>query len=54
MRRVRLTGSLTPEERALAAKGRVPSKAEQKRYLRELAAAIERLLAESPGKLQDR
>jgi prevent-host-death family protein len=42
MRRVRLTGSLTDRERALAAKGKVPSKKAQKRYLAELALAVER------------
>ncbi len=40
-RRARLTGTLTDEERALAAAARVPSKREQKRYLEELAAAVE-------------
>ena len=41
MRKARLTGSLTPQERALAAAAEVPSEAEQKRYLAKLAAAIE-------------
>jgi prevent-host-death family protein len=39
-RRARLTGSLSPDERARAAAADVPSKAEQKRYLAELAAAM--------------
>lgn len=41
MRKARLTGSLTSQERALAAAAEVPSEAEQKRYLAKLAAAIE-------------
>ena len=40
-RRVRLTGSLTEEERALAAAAAVPSEPEQQRFLAELAAAVE-------------
>ena len=41
MRKARLTGSLTAEERALAAAAEVPSEAEQECYLAQLAAAIE-------------
>lgn len=40
-RKARPTGSLTPEERALAARAAVPSEAEQRRFLAELAAAVE-------------
>lgn len=40
-RKARRTGSLTADERTLAAAARVPSKAEQKRYLAQLSAAIE-------------
>ena len=39
-RRARLTGSLSPEERALALAADVPSEADQKRYLAELGAAV--------------
>ena len=39
LRRVRLTGSLTIEERAAAAAARVPSAVAQKRYLGKLATA---------------
>jgi prevent-host-death family protein len=38
-RKVRLTGSLTMEEREPAAAATIPSKADQKRYLAELAVA---------------
>jgi prevent-host-death family protein len=41
MRKSRLTGSLTAEERALAAAAVVPSEADQAAYLAELAAAVE-------------
>jgi prevent-host-death family protein len=41
LRRARLTGSLTPEERALAAAAEVPSAAEQDRALAAFSAAIE-------------
>lgn len=41
MRKARLTGSLTAEERVLAAAAEVPSEAEQQRYLAKLASAIE-------------
>jgi prevent-host-death family protein len=40
-RKARLTGSLTVAERAIAEKAVVPSDPEQKRYLVELAAAVE-------------
>jgi prevent-host-death family protein len=39
--KARLTGSLTDDERALIAAATVPSKAEQKRHLAELARAVE-------------
>jgi prevent-host-death family protein len=39
LRRARLTGSLTAEERAAAAAAKVPSEAEQERYLAKLTAA---------------
>jgi prevent-host-death family protein len=39
LRRVRRTGSLTAEERAAAAAAKVPSPAEQKRYLARLSTA---------------
>ena len=38
-RKVRLTGSLTAEERTLAANATVPSEPDQKRFLAQLAAA---------------
>ena len=38
-RMARLTGSLTPEERALAAAAEVPSESEQRRILEQFAAA---------------
>jgi prevent-host-death family protein len=41
MRKSRLTGSLTAEERALAAIGEVPSEDEQELYLAELASKFE-------------
>jgi prevent-host-death family protein len=41
MRKVRLTGSLTAEERALAAAAVVPSEADQVGYLAQLAAPVE-------------
>lgn len=40
-RKARLTGSLTAEERDLAAAATVPSKIDQQRYLAQLAAAVE-------------
>jgi len=40
-RKARLTGSLTMEERQLAAAATVPSGRDQKRYLKQLAAAVE-------------
>jgi prevent-host-death family protein len=40
-RKARLTGSLSPEERALAVAATVPSDAEQERILTEMAAAVE-------------
>ncbi len=40
-RKARLTGSLTTQERELAAAATVPSARDQKRYLRQLAAAVE-------------
>ena len=40
-RKTRLTGSLTAEERALAARATVPSEPDRKRYLARLAAATE-------------
>jgi prevent-host-death family protein len=40
LRRARLTGSLTAEERKAAAAARVPSKAAQKRYQAKLAKAV--------------
>jgi prevent-host-death family protein len=48
-RKVRLTGSLTAEERALVAAAIVPSEAEQKRHLAELTRAVE---AESAGRFK--
>ena len=39
-RKTRLTGGLTEEEREQIMQSKVPSKAEQKRYLAELAEAI--------------
>ena len=42
LRRARLTGSLTAEERRAAAAAEVPSPAEQKRYLAKLAEAIDK------------
>ena len=45
-RKARLTGSLTGEERALAASAVVPSEPDQKRYLAQLAAAVEAKSAE--------
>jgi prevent-host-death family protein len=41
LRRARLAGSLTTEERKAAAAAKVPSVAEQKRYLVRLAATID-------------
>ena len=41
LRRPRLTGSLSAGERAAAKAAKVPSEAEQKRYLAKLAAAID-------------
>jgi PHD/YefM family antitoxin component YafN of YafNO toxin-antitoxin module len=41
MRSARLTGSLTAEERTLAAAAVVPSEADQAAFLTELAASIE-------------
>ena len=41
MRHARLTGSLTPEERALIVAAEVPSEAEQRHYLSELALAVQ-------------
>ncbi|MGO9546942.1 MAG: type II toxin-antitoxin system prevent-host-death family antitoxin [Rhodomicrobium sp.] len=40
-RKARLTGSLSPEERALAVAATVPCEAEQERILTEMAAALE-------------
>ena len=40
-RKARLTGSLTTTERQLAAVATVPSGRERKRYLKQLAAAVE-------------
>jgi prevent-host-death family protein len=40
LRRARRTGSLSAAERKAAAAAKVPSKAEQRRYLAKLAAAI--------------
>lgn len=40
LRRARLTGSLTAEERRAAAAAEVPSRTEQKRYLAKLAEAV--------------
>ncbi len=40
-RKARSTGSLTAEERKLAAAATVPAKIDQKRYLAQLAAAVE-------------
>ncbi len=48
-RKVRLTGSLTAEERAHAAAAIVPSKPDQQRHLASLAEAIE---AKSAGRLE--
>jgi hypothetical protein len=42
LRQARLTGSLTAEERRAAAVAEVPSETEQKRYLAQLAEALER------------
>ncbi len=39
-RRARLTSSLTAEERAQIVAGRMPTKAEQRRFLAEMAAAM--------------
>ena len=47
VRKARLTGSLTAQERTLAATAVVPSKPAQKRYLAQLAAAVE---AKSEGR----
>jgi prevent-host-death family protein len=41
LRRARLTGSLTAEERKAAAAAKVPSEAAQKRYLAKLTTAID-------------
>ena len=41
MRKARLTGSLTADERALVAAAEVPSETEQSSYLGKFAAAIE-------------
>lgn len=41
LRRARLTGSLTGEERKAAAAAKVPSEAAQKRYLAKLAKVID-------------
>jgi len=41
LRRARLTGSLTAEERKAAAAAKVPSVAKQKRYLARLAASVD-------------
>jgi prevent-host-death family protein len=41
LRRARLTGSLTADERKAAAGAKVPSEATQKRYLAKLAKAID-------------
>jgi prevent-host-death family protein len=40
-RKARLTGSLTTQERKLAAAATVPSNTDQQRYLKHLAAAVE-------------
>jgi prevent-host-death family protein len=40
-RKARLTGSLTTKERKLAAAATVPSGIDRKRYLKQLAAAVE-------------
>jgi len=40
-RNARQTGTLTMQERRLAAAASVPSKVEQRRYLKQLAAAVE-------------
>lgn len=40
-RKSRLTGSLTPEERRLAAQAAVPSEPEQAIFLAQLASAVE-------------
>ena len=40
-RKSRVTGSLTADERAAVVAAEVPSRPEQKRYLLELAAAVE-------------
>jgi prevent-host-death family protein len=42
LRRARLTGSLTAEERRAAATAEVPSAADRKRYLAKLAAAVDK------------
>jgi prevent-host-death family protein len=42
LRRARLTGSLTAQERRLAAAAKVPRLAEQKRTLARLAAAVKK------------
>jgi prevent-host-death family protein len=47
VRKVRLTGSLTAGERVLAATAAIPSEASQKRYLEQVAEAIE---GASPGR----
>lgn len=48
-RKARPTGSLTTEERALAAAANVPSEPDQKHYLAQLAAAVEAI---SAGRLE--
>ena len=40
-RKARLTGSLTTKERKLAAAATVPSRSDQKRHLKQVAAAVE-------------
>ena len=40
LRRARLTGSLTAEERRAAAAAQVPSRARQRRYLAKLSTAV--------------
>lgn len=47
MRRARLTSSLTPEEIAQAEAAAVPSGAEQRQFLHDLAAAVNRDLDEA-------
>jgi len=44
----RKTGSLTQEERAAAMAAQVPSRPEQKRYLKKLAAAVEDMARQTP------